>query len=73
MNIKLKISSIIKGLGIRANLLGYRYLQCAIELALLEDASYMDRFVSGLYSEVAKRFGTTPANVERERVVTLSN
>ena len=64
MNSKLKVSSIMKGLGIPANLLGYRYLQYAIDL-VMSDASYINCMVKKLYPEVAEHFGTTAPGVER--------
>lgn len=64
MDNKLNISSIMKELGIPASLLGYRYLQYAIDVAV-SDISYVDSITKRLYPSIAKQFGTTPARVER--------
>lgn len=64
MNSKFTISSIMKELGIPASLLGYRYLQYAIAIAV-SDISYVDSITKRLYPSIAKQFGTTPARVER--------
>lgn len=60
----IKISDTIKTLGVPANVKGYRYLRCAIEL-VMSDISYIDAVTTILYPRVAKKFNTTPSRVER--------
>ena len=63
MNTKAKISKALKELGIPANIKGYQYIRCAVELAI-EDAKYMRR-TTDLYCEVGKMFNDKYPNVER--------
>ncbi len=54
----------IKTVGITANVKGYHYLREAI-LLVHEDEQMMNHLTTGLYSEVAKKYKTTPQRVER--------
>ncbi len=60
----IKVSDMIKALGVSANVKGYRYLRYAIEL-VMSDISYIDAVTTILYPRVAKKFNTTPSRVER--------
>lgn len=63
-NYKEIITSIIKELGISANLNGYHYIRYAIEL-MVKDINLIHSITSELYPAVAQEFGTTPARAER--------
>ena len=54
----------LRDLGIPANLLGYGYLKCAVQLCL-DDESYLHSMVGRLYPAVAEQCGSTPKRVER--------
>lgn len=58
------IDRALADLGVPDHLLGYRYLQCAISMAIAEpDAVYC--ITSLVYPAVARRYGTTAQLVER--------
>ena len=61
---RMQIDRFLKDMGIRDNLLGYEYLQTAIELAL-EDPNKIHRLTTVLYADVARRHDTHPQLVER--------
>ena len=63
MNNKLIISNVVKELGISANLKGYRYIICGVEL-IMNNISLMDSTM-GVYKGVGKEFNVTPNRVER--------
>lgn len=57
------ITKAIKKLGITANLKGYHYIRCGVEMIINEfDLIYS---TTKLYGEIAKRFDTTQLRVER--------
>ena len=58
------ITSIIKELGIPANLTGYHYARCAIEL-MIDDINLMKSITGSLYPKIAQRFNTTVSRIER--------
>ena len=60
---KLTISNIIKGLGISANLKGYRYMVYGVEL-MINDIKLMDSTML-LYQIIAKAFNTSAVQTER--------
>ena len=60
---KLTISNILKGLGISANLKGYRYMVYGIEL-MMRDISLMDTTML-LYQIVGKAFGVSKTQAEK--------
>lgn len=60
----IKISEILKEIGIPANLKGYRYLRQAI-LLVLQNPEMLDNITKILYPEVAKLCNTTVIRVER--------
>ena len=58
------ITSIIKALGISANLKGYYYLRYAIEL-MINDITLIDGITKVIYPKIAERFDTNPLSAER--------
>ena len=58
------ITNIIKELGIPANLSGYHYIRCAVEL-LIDDIVLIKSITKVVYPMVAKRFDVTPTRAER--------
>lgn len=59
-----RITNCLNEFGITANLLGYRYLRCAIKNVVREPDA-IHAITKRLYREVAKEFGTTVSRVER--------
>lgn len=64
MTNEMKISNMLKDLGIPADLLGYRYLRYAIDL-VMNDWSYVYGLTKKTYPSVAKKYFSTPTRVER--------
>jgi two-component system response regulator (stage 0 sporulation protein A) len=65
MNTKVEISKILKTLGVSPDLLGYAYLQEAIEMAM-DDMTILHNGVTKiLYPTIAKHFKTTAQRAER--------
>lgn len=58
------ITSIIKELGIPANLSGYHYIRYAVEL-LINDMNLMGSMTKVLYPTIAQKFNTTVSRVGR--------
>ena len=63
-NIYLKVTNIMKEIGLPANIKGYHYFRAAVVL-VYEDRSYVDSITKKLYPKIAKDFDTTPTRVER--------
>lgn len=63
-NYKEIITTIIKELGVSANVSGFYYIRCAVEL-IINDAGLIKSISKGLYPLVAKQFDTTASRVER--------
>lgn len=63
-NYKGAISSLLKELGISANLCGYIYIRRAIEL-VIDNNGIMQQITKTLYPAIAKEYGSTPSRVER--------
>jgi two-component system response regulator (stage 0 sporulation protein A) len=61
---EVKISEILKELGIPANIVGYIYSKYAIEL-VAQDISYLRGVTYLLYPAIAKKFDVTASKVER--------
>lgn len=59
-----KIEDLLKEIGIRQSILGFKYTVCAIEL-VLEDETYAYTITKRLYPTVAEKFETTGTRVER--------
>lgn len=63
-SIEKKLYHLFKELGIKPNILGYKYSTKAILLAI-ENPKLLQDIVSGLYTAIANEFGTTTSRVER--------
>lgn len=63
-NTEVKISKILKQLGITPNILGYKYSKEAITM-VLEDDTALRAITKTLYPEIGKRFNATSSSVER--------
>ena len=63
-NMELKISNILKDLGISPALQGYTYLRKAIFLAM-EDDTMLQNITGVLYPTIARIYHTDPTAVER--------
>ena len=59
-----KITEILRKIGIPSNVSGYRYLREAIAMTA-EDAGVVNGITKLLYPEIAKKYKTTGASVER--------
>ena len=59
-----KIAYILREMGMRQDIKGYKYVKYAISLTV-DNESVLDAITKGLYPEVAKKFRTTPARAER--------
>ena len=64
MNNTIRISNILKDLGVPVNVSGYKYLRDAIEITM-KDMEKVYSICKKLYPEVANTFKTTPSRVER--------
>ena len=62
--LEVKITDILRQIGVPAHIKGYHYLREAILLSV-EDPEIMNAVTKVLYPTVAKKFGTTPSRVER--------
>jgi len=61
---EMRITEILRQIGVPAHIKGYHYLRCAIGLAV-EDPEIIGAVTKQLYPTVAKRYATTPSRVER--------
>ena len=59
-----KIHEVLLSLGMPPNLLGYTYIITALEFISLNPL-YLNVITKGLYKDIADKYGTTPASVER--------
>lgn len=64
VNIEIKVSNLLKEIGVPAHLKGYIYIRYSIIYAL-ENPEAMGCVTKILYPDVAKHFGTTASRVER--------
>ncbi len=62
-NLEIKISNILRQLGIPCNLAGYKYLSSAI-LLCIKDISLLNSITGKLYPAIAKKHDSTPKGVE---------
>lgn len=62
--LKLRITEIMREIGIPANLKGYFYVRDAIIMALKEP-KLLKTLTTRLYPKVAEKYDTTPSRVER--------
>ena len=63
-NLEIKISDMLRQLGIPCNLAGYKYLSSAI-LLCITDMSLLDSITGQLYPAIAKKYGTSWKSIER--------
>lgn len=59
-----KTTTLMRKLGIKPNLLGWRYIQSAVNM-VIEDPMAIDGVTKVLYPTIAKIHGTTTSRVER--------
>ena len=64
LNLQLKVTEILKNVGIPANLKGYHFLRHGIILSMC-DTDCLSSVTKLLYPCIAKKFCTTPSRVER--------
>lgn len=60
----MEIAAVLNSLGMPSNLLGYKYLRFAIQVAVA-DTEVLNSITKRLYPAVAREFDTTASNVER--------
>lgn len=59
-----QLHDLLLTLGMPPNIIGYSHILYSMEL-ILEQPEYLNSVTKGLYIDVAKKFHTTPAAVER--------
>ena len=59
-----KTATLLKKMGTKPGLLGWKYLNEAVDL-VIEEPMAIDGITKILYPTIAKKFGTTPTRVER--------
>lgn len=62
---RIAVANMLYKFGIPANVKGYRYLACAIEL-VQNDASLAKCMTTYVYPAIAESFGATKSSVERD-------
>lgn len=62
--IEMRVTDILRKIGIPANVRGYRYVRTAI-IMVYNDSRILEAITKELYPEVARRYKTTCAKVER--------
>ncbi len=60
-----RVTDILQDIGFVPNMKGFKYIRYAICLAA-QDQTYLESLTQRLYGDVAKKFGTTAVNVERD-------
>ena len=63
-NLEIRITNLLKEIGIPASLKGYHYIRQAVMLTY-NDNSYISKVTTKLYPSIAKTFNTTTNSVER--------
>ena len=64
ISITTEINNIVRSLGLKAHIKGYKYIQDAI-LMITEDGTMINKITKKLYPTIARTYGTTPSRVER--------
>ena len=64
-NTEVKISKVLKQLGILPNILGYEYLKEAIDMMLKDDSVIRKGVTKVMYPAIARKFTTESSRVER--------
>lgn len=65
LDLPVRVTDILQGIGFVPNMKGFKFIRYAICLAA-QDQTYLDSLTQRLYGDVAKKFGTTAVNVERD-------
>lgn len=65
VDLPVRVTDILHSLGFAPNMKGFKFIRYAICLAA-QDQTYLDSLTQRLYGDVAKKFGTTAVNVERD-------
>lgn len=63
-NLEVRVSEVLREIGVPANIKGYAYLREAIML-VVNDATVINYITSKLYPQVAKKFNSTGSRTER--------
>ena len=63
-NLEIKITEMLKQIGIPANIKGYRFLREEIKM-VIEDFSTVNSITKEIYPTIAHQFNSTPSRVER--------
>jgi len=63
-DVRIWVASELQAFGVAPHIRGKRYLIEAIVM-VIEQPSYLEMLVKGLYSDIAEKFSTTPSRVER--------
>ncbi len=64
LDIRLEITKVIKEMGVKPHLCGYRYLRDAVEI-VCENPMVLHKMCKHVYPEVAERHETIPNRIER--------
>lgn len=64
-DLEMKVTNLLKEIGVPAHIKGYRYIRYAIIYVLEEDDAAIESVTKRLYPSVAKHFDTTSSRVER--------
>ena len=64
LSLKVRITQVLRDIGVPAHIKGYEYLRYALELTCTE-REYLEDITKRLYPDIAKRFDTTASRVER--------
>lgn len=63
-NLKVRITQVLRDIGVPAHIKGYEYLRYALELTCTE-REYLEDVTKRMYPDIAKHFNTTASRVER--------
>ena len=71
--LEFEAAKVLRELGALAHMRGYRYLRYGIAL-VMSDVAYLDSVTGQLYPSIGRKFGASPAQVERciRNVITVS-
>lgn len=62
--ISAKIAPLMRKLGMKPNLLGWKYINTAVDM-VIKDPTTIDGITKRLYPTIARTYGTTASRVER--------
>lgn len=63
-DLRTEITNVMRSMGMKAHLSGYRYLRDAVEV-VSENPSALQGMCKVLYPKIAEKYGATPGAVER--------